>query len=648
MTTCNIPSGVTTLGNSAFQGCNVYDPAGQLDNIISYGGTSLNNTALSGDLVLSSAVTKVDNYAFKGTPVTSVTFEGKPATMGSYIFQDCALLESVTFEGDFAIPANMFENCQALETVTFNGNCTSIGNSAFFKCSSLESIVLPSALTSLGSNAFKSCTALTSVTLPTNASFTTIPSNCFEGCTNLTSVSIPANITNIQNSAFSTCGFTVLPDGWDRASIVYGTNVFYGCPVTSIVFPDEWTSVPRNFCSEMKLLETVRLGSGIATIGDYAFSGCTALNDVTLSPVLSNIQVYAFSGCTSLTSVTLPSSMTSISSYAFKSCGFASLPSGWDNPDISYGQNVFQGCPITSITFPGSMNRIPAYFCGGMNALHTVVISTGITMVENSAFSGCQHLSSVTLPEGLTQLAQYSFYNCPLLTTIALPSTIATIGARSFQNSGLTALPSGLHSGISFADYVFANTKMTDITIPDGMLIIPENMFNGCNLLARVDLNDVTTLRNFAFAGCSALTTLIADNLETLGQYSLQSTLLSSINLQKATNFGEGCFYNCYSLTSATLPAAVSLSDKVFYGDNILATVDLGSGVTSIGSDCFRSCTGLTSLTVRATAVPSLKTTLSGYGSFTPTIYVPAAAVEDYKAAAVWSNYAERITAIVD
>lgn len=646
MTTCNIPSGVTALGNGAFQGCRAFNPAGQLDNITSYGGLALNNTALSGDLVLGAEVTKVDNYAFKGTPVTSVTFEGTPATMGSYIFQDCASLQEATFESSIAVPASMFDNCRVLETVTFEGGCTSIGSNAFMNCRSLESFDLPSTLTSLGTQAFRYCTSLESVSFPTSASFTTIPGSCFDGCTNLTSTSIPANVTSIQNGAFSNCGFTSLPEGWGRTGIAYGSNVFMNCPITSITFPDTWTSVPNRFCSDMKQLEEAVLGSGITAIGDYAFSGCTALEDVTLSPVLSHIGIYAFSGCTSLTSLTLPSTVTSIDSYAFKDCAFTSLPSGWDNAAISYAQRVFEGCPVTSITFPGTWTRVPAFFGGGMNLLETVAISPGITVVDNSAFSGCKKLSGVTLPEGLTTLAQYAFYQCTSLTSISLPSTLTTIGARAFQESGLTVLPAGLHGGISFADYVFANTKMTDITLPDGMTTVPEHMFSGCKSLTRVDLNDVTAIGNFAFNGCSVLATLVADNLETLGQYSLQDTRLSTVNLLKATSFGQGCFYNCSSLSSATLPAAATLGNQVFYGNNTLDTVDLGSGVTSIGSDCFRGCTSLATLILRAASVPSLNTTLCGYGAFSPAILVPAASVDAYRTAPVWSNYAGSISAI--
>lgn len=648
MTTCNIPSGVTALGASAFQGCWVYDPAGQLDNITSYGGLALNSTALSGALVLSSAVTKVDNYAFKGTHITSVTFEGNPATMGSYIFQDCASLEAASFESDIAISNYMFDNCQALETVTFNGNCTSIGTYAFATCHSLASISLPNSLTSIGTYAFRNCTSLSSVTLSTNPSFTIIPTNCFEGCTNLKSFTIPSNITTIQGAAFYNSGLTSLPTGWDRSGITYASSVFTGCPISSITFPDSWTSIPNYFCNGITALEEVILGSGITGIGTYAFSGCTSLEDVTLNGVLSSIGNYAFSGCSSLTSLTIPASISSIGSYAFQNCGFTSMPSGWEKSGISYGGWCFKGCPISSITFPNTWTSVPSQFCREMTALTTVVIGSGITHLYNGAFQHCTALTSITMPEGVEYLDQYVFYECTSLSTISLPSTVTYIGPRAFQSSGLTSLPSGLHGGITFRDYVFASTKMTDITIPSGILTISESMFNGCNLLTRVDLNDVTTVESCAFINCTALSTLIADKVTTLNTSSFDScTSLTNVTFASATSIGQKIFNGCTGLLSASFPAVVTMGQEVFYGCTKLETVDIGSSVTSIGQDCFRNNVKLTSLTVRATSVPTLTTTLSNYGSFTPTIYVPAGSVDNYKAAPVWSNYASSITAIL-
>lgn len=464
LTTLNIPAGVTSIGDMAFQSCRNFNPAGQLDNVTSFGGLSFNDTGLAGDLVLSGAVTKVDNYAFKQSPLSSVTFEGTPSTLGNYIFQSCASLEEVTFEDDITVTNYMFDACTALETVTFGGDCASIGQYAF------------------------------------------------RGCTSLTSISYPSGLTSVNQGAFENSGLTSMPSGWEAGGITYGSGVFKGSAITSITFPDSWTTLPRgDMCREM-----------------------------------------------------------------------------------------------------------PA-------------------------------LASVHLPNSLETIDQYAFYNCTALESITIPASVTYIGPRAFQGSGLTDLPSGLNGTITLRDYIFAGTKMTDITLPDGMTTIPENMFNGCSSLTRVDLNDVTTINNSAFFNCSSLVTIVADNVITL-KNSVFDTCPSivSVTLPAATTIGQKVFNNCTKLESVSLPSAVTLGQEVFYGCTKLETVNIGSGITSIGSNCFRDNTSLTSLTIRATSVPTLTTTLSNHGSFTPTIYVPASAVDDYKVASVWSNYESRITAIVE
>ena len=62
------------------------------------------------------------------------------------------------------------------------------------------------------------------------------------------------------------------------------------------------------------------IGSGVTSIGKYAFYGCTSLTEVTLPDSVTVIGNYAFYGCTGLTSVTIPNSVTSIGNSAFRSC----------------------------------------------------------------------------------------------------------------------------------------------------------------------------------------------------------------------------------------------------------------------------------------------------------------------------------------
>ena len=58
----------------------------------------------------------------------------------------------------------------------------------------------------------------------------------------------------------------------------------------------------------------------IASIGDYAFSGCTGLASITIPNSVTSIEYNAFYGCSGLTSITIPNSVTSIGYNAFSGC----------------------------------------------------------------------------------------------------------------------------------------------------------------------------------------------------------------------------------------------------------------------------------------------------------------------------------------
>ena len=70
------------------------------------------------------------------------------------------------------------------------------------------------------------------------------------------------------------------------------------------------------------------------------------------------------------------------------------------------------------------------------------------------------------------------------------------------------------------------------------------------------------------------------------------------------------------------------------------------STVTQIGNQAFRYCSKLTSLTVQRTTPPTLGTNALQSTSANLVIYVPAEAVDTYKAASGWSTYASQIEAI--
>ena len=65
------------------------------------------------------------------------------------------------------------------------------------------------------------------------------------------------------------------------------------------------------------------------------------------------------------------------------------------------------------------------------------------------------------------------------------------------------------------------------------------------------------------------------------------------------TSLGDRCFYECFGLTSITIPSSVtSLGDRCFERCTGLTNITIPSSVTSLGKSCFSLCYELTSITI--------------------------------------------------
>lgn len=67
---------------------------------------------------------------------------------------------------------------------------------------------------------------------------------------------------------------------------------------------------------------------GTTSIGNYAFSGCTNLESVTISNSVTTIGNQAFANCTSLTSITIPNSVTVVGGMCFANCPLQNIVLG--------------------------------------------------------------------------------------------------------------------------------------------------------------------------------------------------------------------------------------------------------------------------------------------------------------------------------
>ena len=174
------------------------------------------------------SVTKIGEYAFQGSAVTSVSMPECITSIGQYACNECGSLETVV------LPTNLddfsgwciFRNCSNLKNIAIPENVTEIPNGTFNRCSSLAAITIPQGVSEIGSNAFYGCSSLTSIEIPEGVEY--LYEQVFYGCTALESVKLPQNLLQI------------------------GNNCFYRC----------------------SSLENVTIPEGVTTIGNYAFSYC--------------------------------------------------------------------------------------------------------------------------------------------------------------------------------------------------------------------------------------------------------------------------------------------------------------------------------------------------------------------------------------
>ena len=145
-----IPEKVKSIGSSLLRECkglkNLYYNAiscadfGNLSNVFYNTGSDVGGF----NLTVGASVTKIPaNFCYgSNARVKSVTFASgsKLNTIGSYAFDGCTLLSSISIPNAASINDSAFRNCTALSSVSLPATLTSIGNYAFSGCTILQSI----------------------------------------------------------------------------------------------------------------------------------------------------------------------------------------------------------------------------------------------------------------------------------------------------------------------------------------------------------------------------------------------------------------------------------------------------------------------------------------------------------------------------
>ena len=187
--------------------------------------------------------------------------------------------------------------------------------------------------------------------------------------------------------------------------------------------------------------------------------------------------------------------------------------------------------------------------------ISSVSFPSTLESIGSSAFYGCTGLINISLQSGLTTIKSYAFSGCTGLASLELPDTVTTIGERAFQNcTNLSSInyPSSLKEAGTPINYVgkifYGCSKLTSITVPEGVTTLPEYVFEGCNYFTSIHLpSTLTSIGRSAFSGCTNLTGIeLPNGLTTINSYA---------------------FSGCSNLEYVLIPASVKTIAKSVFKD---------------------------------------------------------------------------------
>ena len=498
-----IPNSVTSIGDSAFYGC---------DSLTS--------------ITIPSSVISISDSAFYGCgSLTSITISDSVTSIGSSAFDFCSNLASVyisdiaswcgiAFDGSDSNPlgrgANLYLNGKLVTNLVIPSSVTSIDNYAFYGCKGLTSITIPDSVTSIGNYAFYGCGNLTSITIPD--SVTSIGDDAFNGCSSLASITIPDSVTSIGDDAFNGCS-----------------------SLASITIPDSVTSIGSSAFEDCSSLTSVTIGNGVTSIGYGTFNGCSSLTSVTIGKEVTSIYDSVFYGCGKLKQINvdpantvyssdkgvlfdknktkiifypyaktestycIPGSVAAIGNLLFN-CNLAEITVETTNAAYSSENGVlFNNDKTTLVRYPAckegaeyavpdTVTKIDAGAFYNCSNLTNVQLSSNVREVESYAFNGCQKLEIISIPAGVTQISEYCFARCENLKHIDIPSSVSAIGSYAFADSGIQTLNIS-ESVASIGEFAFAACKnLESVYLSKEIKNLSVTLFIYCDSLQKIDI----------------------------------------------------------------------------------------------------------------------------------------------------------------
>lgn len=555
---------------------------------------------------------------------------------GNIVLEDTFRKKPVT-----AIAEGAFKGLKYMTGIEIGDYVEMIADSAFYNCTGLVSIDIPDTVVSIGKSAFENCKSLASVEL--SSAVTKIQEHTFAYCRELSDFNWNgAKIEEIGESAFSDCAALVQIEIPESVKAIGPYAFASNSKLEEIHIGKNVARLGEYALSKCVELQTVTFADdcGLKTIEPFTFYGCSVLSGIVLPVGLTNIEQRAFDGATNLDDIQIPDTVRQVGSYAFWDTQLykkqstahyvyaddwligisenvraeltALTPTTLKSGVVGIAAEVFSGCAkLEEVKFANTVRYIGS-FAFYVNPALWSVTTNKVEYIGNNAFQGCKALSYLVLGEtygnlgkSLKEIGAYAFYDCSSLENdlygnSLIPSSVERIGTYAFKKTIIWDNPD--EYGVVYAgDWIVGYDKLKSdaIEIKDGTRGIADYAFYRCkDLVSVIGMGKPQIIGRAAFYECSSLSSATLNNKITeikdytfykcTGLYSVKT----SPNLER---IGRSAFYKCESLENVDLSQGMvtDIDAYAFYGCKNVQSVNFGDMLENVGTYAFYECTSL-------------------------------------------------------
>ena len=368
-------SSISSLQSNAFKGCsNINKLILSVNGNGWSSGVSLTSAfpdsiANITEIIVSDGDNLPDNIFKDMTSVEKITLPEDLISIGASSFSGCTSLTKINSNtaGEAILPDTItsigdsaFQGCTGFTYIDLGESLLTTGTNSFEGCTSLVRIDIPETVTSIGKCSFKNCSNVqyfnSSVAgvLNVPSSCTTLVEYCFEGMDKITTVNIGDKVTSIG------------------VGILLGAN-----HVENITLPFVGSSIKTDDSSYLSKFGMIfgytTTNTSTTEVSGAIYSGLTisskkywfyvpnSLENVTVT-VQTQVPSYAFYNCDMLSSIVMPQNVTTIGNEAFTNCSATvqytyspTISSPWDGSTVAtsfHSGNGTEGNPY--VIFDGN------------------------------------------------------------------------------------------------------------------------------------------------------------------------------------------------------------------------------------------------------------------------------------------------------